>query len=150
GRPAALAMRVLHVDSARSWRGGQNQVLLTAAGMLERGHAVLLACQAKGALHERASRLGLPVEPLHFTGDLSPAAAWGLRRVVRRFRPDAVQVHDPHGLLPALLAGGGARLFATRRVDFPLHGGLSLRKYRACQRVIAVSRRIAAVLEAAG
>lgn len=144
-------MRVLHVDTARGWRGGQNQVLLTARGMAERGHAVLVACLAQGALLGRARTAGLDVEPLRFTGDLSPAALPGLRRAVRRFEPDAVQVHDPHGLFPAIVARrAGAGLFATRRVDFPLRGLASRLKYRACRRVIAVSRSIASVLRAGG
>ena len=36
-------MRVLHVDSALGWRGGQNQVWLTAKGMAARGHEVPVA-----------------------------------------------------------------------------------------------------------
>ncbi len=35
---------------------------------------------------------------------------------------------------------------ATRRVDFPLRGGLSRRKYAACRRVVAVSSAIREVL----
>jgi glycosyltransferase involved in cell wall biosynthesis len=42
------------------------------------------------------------------------------------------------------------RLVATRRVDFPLRGALSRRKYRGCDRVIAVSRAITGVLVAGG
>ena len=38
-------MRILHVDTARGWRGGQNQVLLTAKGMERRGHEVIVACR---------------------------------------------------------------------------------------------------------
>ncbi len=144
-------MRVLHVDTARGWRGGQNQVLLSARGMAERGHAVLLACQKGGALSERASREALPVLPLRFAGDLSPAALAGLRGAVRRFRPDALQLHDPHAVLPGLFAAAGAvRCVATRRVDFALGGPFSRWKYARCQRVIAVSRGIAEVLERSG
>lgn len=143
-------MRVLHLDSARGWRGGQNQVLLTARGMAERGHAVLLGCQAGGALLERARGLGLPAEGLRFAGDFSPLAALALRALVRRFRPDAIQSHDPHTLLAAWWAGGSARRFAVRRVDFPLRGRLSRAKYGACERVIAVSSAIRAVLGASG
>ena len=34
-----MIRRVLHVDTAATWRGGQNQVLLTAQGMAARGIA---------------------------------------------------------------------------------------------------------------
>lgn len=144
-------MKVLHVDSAASWRGGQNQVLLTARGMAERGHEVGIACRRGGALEERARAKGLAVHALPFRGDFSPFAALGLRRVLRRFRPDAVMLHDPHALSAGVLAGRcGARRVAVRRVDFALRGALSRRKYGACDAVVAVSRAIAAVLERDG
>jgi L-malate glycosyltransferase len=140
-------MRILHVDSARGWRGGQNQVLLTAAGMARRGHEVTVACQSGGVLEDRARAAGLDVRGLPFHGDVSPAAAWGLRRILRGQRPQVVQAHDPHALGAALLAGGAAPVVATRRVDFPLNGWPSRWKYRRSRRVVAVSRAVAAILE---
>jgi glycosyltransferase involved in cell wall biosynthesis len=144
---------VLHVDSARGWRGGQNQVLLTALGMAERGHDVVLACQAGGALSARARAAGLDVRELGFRGDFSPAAVLPLAAAVRGFAPDAIQLHDPHAVAAALLALRLARrapVVATRRVDFALRGFLSRRKYAACDRVIAVSEAIAGVLRSGG
>ncbi len=146
-------MRVLHVDSARGWRGGQNQVLLTARGMTARGHQVVLACQAGGALAARARAAGVEVRELGFRGDFSPAAVLPLAAAVRAFAPDTVQLHDPHAVSAAVLARRLAKptpFVATRRVDFALRGFLSRRKYAACDRVIAVSEAIAGVLRAGG
>ncbi len=146
-------MRVVHVDTAATWRGGQNQVLLTAGGQAARGHDVLLACRRGGVLEARARQAGIPVCPLPFHGDLWPPAVRGLARVLRETRPEVLQLHDPHavgsGAFAARLAGGVPTI-ATRRVDFPLRGPLSRWKYRSCGRVIAVSRAIASVLEADG
>ena len=142
-------MRVLHVDSARGWRGGQNQVLLTALGQAERGHQVWLACRAGGALEARARSEGLEVLPLRLGGDLSLRAAGRLRGQLLRLDIDVAQLHDPHALSAGALARLGLRrpvLVATRRVDFPLRGALSRLKYRRCARVIAVSRAIESVL----
>jgi glycosyltransferase involved in cell wall biosynthesis len=138
------------VDSARGWRGGQNQVLLTAAGMARRGHRVLVACQQDGALRARAGASGLDVRDLSFRGDLWPGAAWALRRMLREERPDVVQAHDPHALGAVLLAGGPVPVVATRRVDFDLQGWPSRWKYRGARRVVAVSRAVADVLARSG
>jgi glycosyltransferase involved in cell wall biosynthesis len=146
-------MRVLHVDTASSWRGGQNQVLLTAQGMAARGHSVAVACRSGGALEERLPRTGVDVHPVAFRGDLSPLAALSLARVMRAFRPDVAHLHDPHAISAGLMAARlqrGAWLVATRRVDFALRSAMSRRKYVNCDRVIAVSRAIAAVLERDG
>jgi glycosyltransferase involved in cell wall biosynthesis len=147
-------MRVLLVDTAHEWRGGQSQFLLTARGLKARGHEVVLACQAGGVLHERAAQACVDVAPLRFRGDLSPAALFGLMAVIRERRPDVVQLNDPHatgaGLVAARLARTRARIVATRRVDFHLRSGLSRHKYGAADRVIAVSRAICTILAESG
>jgi L-malate glycosyltransferase len=146
-------VKVLHVDSARGWRGGQNQVLLSARGMAGRGHQVLLACQKGGVLEERARAAGLDVCGLRFQGDLSPLAVAGLSGLLRRQRPQVVQAHDPHALSCAVLArplAPRAALVATRRVDFALRGRWSRWKYTQAARVIAVSAAVRAVLRRDG
>jgi glycosyltransferase involved in cell wall biosynthesis len=146
-------MKVLHVDTALSWRGGQNQVLLSARGMAARGHEVRVACRSGGALAERLRAEGFPATTMGFRGDLWPPGAFQLGRLLRSFRPDVVQLHDPHAVSAGLVASRGSgrsHLVATRRVDFPLSGPLSRFKYGACRGVIAVSRAIAEVLEAGG
>jgi glycosyltransferase involved in cell wall biosynthesis len=148
-----VSLRVLHVDSAATWRGGQNQVLLTATGMARRGVRTAIACRAGGELLARAAGAGAAVRPLPFRGDLWPPAILGLARLLRRERPGALLLHDPHavtaGLVAARLAGRVPRV-AVRRVDFPLRGALSRAKYAACDRVIVVSRAIGSVVEGGG
>jgi len=142
-------VRILHVDSAASWRGGQNQVLLTATGMAERGHDVRIACRSRGMLCARARVAGLGVRPLWFQGEVSPLAMAGLLHLNRTFRPDVVHVHDPHALAAAVWSLGPEtrrRLVATRRVDFAPRGRLSRRKYGRPALIVAVSQAIRDVL----
>jgi len=142
-------MRVLHVDSAREWRGSQSQVLLAAQGMVARGHSVILACQAGGRLEARARAAGLAVRPLAFRGDLAPSAIIGLARLLRTESPHIVHAHDPHATSAGLLASRicrGPRLVASRRVSLPLRGRLSRRKFAACDRVVTVSRAVTRIL----
>jgi glycosyltransferase involved in cell wall biosynthesis len=144
-------VRIVHVDSARGWRGGQNQVLLTARGMERRGHEVIVACRARSALRDRARAAGLDVQEIAFGGDFVPGPVFALRSLVRRFRADVVHVHDPHAAAAALWLGSPpTRLIASRRVDFGLRGPLSRWKYARCRRVIAVSQAVARVLERDG
>jgi L-malate glycosyltransferase len=142
-------VRILHVDSARTWRGGQNQVLLSAKGMAARGHEVLVACQTDGALRGRLREAGLGIAPLRFRGDFSLSAAFRLSEVKRRFRPHVLHAHDPHALA-ASLATGVKGFVASRRVDFPLNGRLSRWKYAHCARIVGVSRAVLGVLRESG
>jgi len=148
-----MKARVLHVDTAASWRGGQNQVFLTAREMAARGLDAALACRAGAPLEARARGAGIDTRGLPFRGDLWPPAIVALARTIERWRPGVLLLHDPHavsaGLVAARLAGRPA-LVAVRRVDFPLRGVLSRRKYEACDRVVVASRAIGSIVEAAG
>ena len=148
-----MSPSVLHVDTAASWRGGQNQALLTALGMSARGVRSAIACRRGGALEARASAAGAELRPVPFRGDLWPPAILALARLLRRERWEALLLHDPHavtaGLLAARLCGAG-RPVAVRRVDFALRSRLSQRKYAACDKVIVVSRAIGGVMERCG
>lgn len=148
-------MKILHVDTAREWRGGQNQVWLTTLGLLRRGHDVRVACAEGGRLHARLKTEGIPLDAAAFgRGDLSPASIGAIVRFLRTFRPDIVQLHDPHGISAGVLAakavGFRGALVATRRVDYALRGTLSRWKLRACDRTIAVSRAIVEILAESG
>jgi L-malate glycosyltransferase len=146
----------LHVDTARSWRGGQNQVLLTVNGLREIGQRSALVAHPDGELRRRASE-GLELIPIAPRTEVDLTAAWRLGRVVKKLRPDVVHAHDPHGIAMAALAlsfAGGAPapvLVASRRVDFHLKGNsLSRWKYRQVDCFIAASEAIRQMLVADG
>ncbi|HVO11903.1 MAG TPA: glycosyltransferase [Vicinamibacteria bacterium] len=144
---------MIHVDTAATWRGGQNQVLLTALGMARHGRATAVACRRGSPLAERAAAAGMTVSGLPFRGDLWPPGILALARLLRRQRPPTLLLHDPHAVTAGLLASrlaGRQPLVAVRRVDFPLRSPFSRRKYAACQRVIVVSRAIGAVVQRGG
>ncbi|HEX7137541.1 MAG TPA: glycosyltransferase, partial [Vicinamibacterales bacterium] len=121
----------LHIDTARTWRGGQNQVLLTVNGLRAIGHRATLVAHPDGELRRRAAE-GLDLIPLAPRTEMDLSAAWKLSRLVKRLRPDILHAHDPHGIAMASLAlslGGVSTdqpsrstpsLVASRRVDFHL------------------------------
>ena len=53
----------LHIDTARTWRGGQNQVLLTVNGLREIGQRAALVAHPEGVLRQRATE-GLDLIPI--------------------------------------------------------------------------------------
>ena len=146
----------LHIDTARSWRGGQNQVLLTVNGLREIGHRAALVAHPDGELRRRAEE-GLELLPLAPRTEMDLAAAWRLSRIVKRLKPEVVHAHDPHGVAMAALAlsmgvspakGETAPpLVASRRVDFHLKGNSFSRwKYRQVDCFIAASEAIRQML----
>ena len=149
----------LHIDTARTWRGGQNQVLLTVNGLRAIGHRAALVAHPGGELRRRAAE-GLELIPIAPRTEMDLSAAWRLSRVVRRLAPDIIHAHDPHGVAMAALAlsiaGASLKsrlpaLVASRRVDFHLKGNSFSRwKHRQVDCFIAASEAIRQMLVADG
>jgi len=146
----------LHIDTARTWRGGQNQVLLTVLGLRALGHRTMLVANPDGELRRRAKE-GLDLLPLAPTTEMDLRAAWRLSRVLKQLKPDIVHAHDPHGVAMAGLALSMSTqlakppLVASRRVDFHLRGSrVSRWKYRQVDCFICASEAIRQMLIADG
>jgi glycosyltransferase involved in cell wall biosynthesis len=146
----------LHIDTARTWRGGQNQVLLTVNGLRELGQRAALVAHPDGVLLRRVSE-GLELIPLAPRTEIDLAAAWQLSRVVRRLLPAVVHAHDAHAIAMAALALSfgsppiAPALIASRRVDFHLRkNSFSRWKHRQVDCFIAASEAIRRLLVADG
>jgi glycosyltransferase involved in cell wall biosynthesis len=146
----------LHIDTARTWRGGQNQVLVTVMGLRALGHRTLLVAHPNGELRQRA-REGLDLFAIAARTEMDLAAAWRLSRLINEVTPDVVHAHDSHAVAMAALALSMSTrptkppLIAARRVDFHLRGSaLSRWKYRQVDCFICVSEAIRRMLIADG
>jgi len=142
----------LHIDTARTWRGGQNQVLTTLMGLRALGHRTLLVAHSEGELRQRAAE-GLDLLPLVPRTEMDLTAAWRLSRILKQVKPDVVHAHDPHGVAMAALALSMSTqpakppLLGARRVDLHLKGNsLSRWKYRQVDCFICASEAIRQML----
>jgi glycosyltransferase involved in cell wall biosynthesis len=147
-------MRSVHLDTARTWRGGQNQVLLTVTGLAEIGHSAVLVAHEAGELRRRAS------EGLRFIGfsprsEFDVHAAWQLAKIVGDFKPHVIHAHDAMAVSLAAMAlqmktglTEPPLVVASRRVDFHLkRHAFSKWKYGHVDVFIAASHLIATVLQ---
>lgn len=150
-------MRSLHIDTARTWRGGQNQVLLTVNGLAEAGEDATLLAHENGELRRRAG------EGLRFLGfsprsEFDVQAGWQLAGIVGDRQPQVIHAHDPMAVSLVAMAlqmrGSGdpkPLVVASRRVDFHLkRHAFSRWKYGHVDVFIAASRTIAHILEQDG
>jgi len=147
--------RVIHVNTEKTWRGGEIQTLLLAKGLQERGHANVVVAPPSSALASRCREAELVVEGIATRGEFDPAAIWSLVRIIRRFRPEILHYHTSHAVTLGSLASNFTGRFAavaTRRVSFTLsRNPLARWKYtRRVDRIIAVSDGIRRVLRQAG
>lgn len=144
---------VIHLDDARSWRGGEQQVLYLHRGLVARGVDSWVACASGGAFAERLAREGLPHRTLAMRGGHDLVSAG---RLARWAAPGTIlHAHTSHahdlGLWARRLGHAGP-LVVSRRVDFPIRGPLARAKYRSrrVDRYLAISSGVEAMLLAAG
>lgn len=142
----------LHVDTARSWRGGQNQVLLTVLGLRAQGHRTALVAHPDGELRRRAAE-GPDLIPIASSGEMGFRAAWQLSRVLKMLRPTVVHAHDAHAVAMVALARSFGRLdplprfVVSRRVDFHIRrNAFSRWKYAQVDLFLCASNAIRTML----
>jgi glycosyltransferase involved in cell wall biosynthesis len=86
-------MRIALLTSANGWRGSGSSYAKIARGLGERGHTVHLVT-ASARLTPRLRGMGLTVTELP-SRNTGPREVWGLLRVLRAIRADAVVVDTP-------------------------------------------------------
>lgn len=149
-----VPLRIAHVDTGRTWRGGQGQVFLLMRELARRGHTQALFAP-QGPLLERATEAGLAVMRWESHGDVDLLAMLAARRALRAFAPDIAHLHSGHahtlGAWPARWAGVKATVVA-RRVDFKVAQNVfSSLKYRMpVDRYFCISRGVEQVMLASG
>jgi glycosyltransferase involved in cell wall biosynthesis len=147
-------MKLVHLDTGASWRGGQAQVMYLLEGLRERGHeSVLIA--SPGALLERARSRGFSAEAWRPLGEWDAGAAWWLAGRLRRHAPDVVHAHSAHAHalgVPAARMAGVPVVVVSRRVDFEVGGNpFSRIKYRMpVDAYLCISQGVRQVLRRAG
>jgi len=149
----------VHIDSGRTWGGGQEQSLGLALALAERGESTHFIAQTGSALAERlrtvtcAAEAGpvpsrLVWEAIPLRGLVGAAHSLPLHRCFSQLRPEIVHIHDSAAQVPALLAISGMgrprpRVIVTRRTDVAVGGPLRTFLYRRlCDRVICVSQAV--------
>ncbi len=138
----------LHIDTARTWRGGQGQVMHTVMGLRARRHRTALVAHPQGELYRRMSE-GTDLIPLAPRNEIDLAAAWRLSRVLKQLQPDVIHAHDPHGVAMAATALSIASpspappLVASRRIEFRIaHNSFSRWKYSRVDCFVAISEAV--------
>jgi glycosyltransferase involved in cell wall biosynthesis len=147
-------MKVAHLDTGRTWRGGQQQVLLLLEGLRARGVENLLLAP-EGPLLERAAAAGHRVKRWSPHGEWDLGAIGEARSELERFAPDIVHLHSAHAHTLGVFAARGAGrvgVVVSRRVDFSVGmNPLSWIKYRLpVDRYFCISRGVTDVMRRGG
>ncbi|MBI5153752.1 glycosyltransferase [Candidatus Poribacteria bacterium] len=141
-------MNILHLDTEKGFRGGEQQVLSLMRGLQQRGATQIVVTRPASELGERARAEGYNVRVSPGAQPWDPRALWHVFWLVRSEKIDVVHAHTANAHTLGYLAARRAPLVVTRRVDFPIGPDrFSRRKYAAAgQHFIAISTRVRDVL----
>jgi glycosyltransferase involved in cell wall biosynthesis len=123
-------LRVLHLDTGREWRGGQQQVLYLSRELSERGHLSVIMTPRGSPLAQRARSIDLPVREISYHGAGDPIAIRALVQAIQEIDASILHAHtaNAHSLgffalrLPGLPRDHRPAFVVHRRVDFPPGG----------------------------
>ena len=146
-------MKILHINTERTWRGGEQQTLYLLRSLIDRRISCHLVCQAESPMAQKALEAGVEVFPIAMRGEVDLPASLRIRKLIARHGYGIVHSHTSHAHTLAFFAALNRRTcrVVTRRVDFsifrnrflPLNGI----KYRfMADYYIAISHQIKQVM----
>jgi glycosyltransferase involved in cell wall biosynthesis len=116
-------MKILHTESSCGWGGQELRVLNEAAGMMRRGHEVLIAAPTESRIFEEASRHGVPVRALPIRKKTLHGLR-AMRALLTSMAPSVVNTHSSTDTWTVALASVGLRdappLVRTRHISAPI------------------------------
>jgi glycosyltransferase involved in cell wall biosynthesis len=139
---------IVHVASAREWRGGQRQVWLLAQALGRLGVKQVVVTGIGTELARRLHSSSVAVRAVTWKAGIDPRVIPAILGELRQ-QNVILHAHDAHALILSGVCASLTRtpLVVTRRVDFPLRRpGFWTR----ADRVIAISHAVAAVLAQSG
>jgi len=146
-------MKTLHINTERTWRGGEQQTLYLLRSLKERRIKSHLACQPGSPMEKKALEAGVEVFPIAMRGEVDLPASLRIRKLITRHGYDIVHSHTSHAHTLAFFAslGCGTCRLVTRRVDFSIFRNRFLPingiKYRfMADYYIAISHQIKQVM----
>ncbi len=145
-------IKVLHIDTEQSWRGGQQQEVYLFEGMLKLGYDTCMVCQPDSAMEEYCQENKLPYKSISFAHEFDYKSGKALAKFANSYGASILHLHTGHSVswgLWAKLFSHKLKLVATRRVDFSIKKNpMSVLKYntKLLDSLICISETIKQVL----
>ncbi len=136
---------IIHFDTGRSWRGGQNQVYLLIAGLKNYGIKQLLITPEGSPLEKKVKKLNIEVKNLNPVNDIDFVSGIKFRKIVKKKNPDIIHFHTSKslGIGCWALRGVKVKTVFTRRVGLSVSKSkINLIKYKYPDLIVVISEYI--------
>ena len=143
---------ILHIDSERGWRGGQQQAAYLLKGLLAKGYKTAIVCQPESEFEKYCIENKLPHYPIKMRGEIDLPAAFKIANICKKECYDILHLHSAHAVATGLwvkLFASGLKLIGVRRVDFHIKNNpFSKFKYmsKRIEKHVCISENIRTVM----
>lgn len=144
---------ILHVSSARTWRGGEQQIAYLVTFLQKQGIPQRILCVEAGEMEEWCKKQQVPHTTYAKRSAIDPKVARLIKQLCHQNKHTVVHAHDSHAHTYACIAASLFRnavpIVLHRRVDFPVKKNrLSYWKYnhKNIKSIICVSAAIQKVI----
>ena len=148
--------KVLHVSSALSWRGGEQQLvnLIEGLELLYPDLTQHLFCAKNSEIELYCNENKIAYCSCLKKSGISKTYISGLRKYIKEFNPAIIHIHDSHAHTAVVIAHKRLRssipIVLHRRVDFPVSKSILSNfkyKYKHIKKIIAVSSVIKKIVD---
>ena len=152
---ATKRLSILHISTARSWRGGEQQIAYLIAELAKQEAKQFVVCIKDAPFHSWCLENNIPVKGLKKRSALDLSFAFKLKKYSQKNKVQIWHAHDAHahgfGVYANALFSANTPVIVSRRVDFPVAGSwLSAFKYNhpSVKKILCVSGAIANIVKA--
>lgn len=146
-------MKVLHLSSERTWRGGEQQIAYLMQELRKLGVENFAAARTNSEFSLKMKAQNFPVFELPFSSELDLFTAWKIKKIIEREKIDLVHLHSGHSHTLGVLAhvlGGKARLVLSKRTNYPVKNNFLSKwkfNYDSISKILCVSDEITKTME---
>ncbi|MCB9480665.1 MAG: glycosyltransferase [Desulfobacteraceae bacterium] len=143
---------VMHIDTDRQWRGGQQQGFYLHKKLLEKDISSVFLCQPGSLLNEKLESENLLYLTMKINGEADFLAGKKIAGICREKNINILHLHDAHAMATGLWAkvfNPSLLLVGVRRVDYPIKKNIfSQYKYKSAKmtKIVAISDEIKRIL----
>lgn len=146
-------MRILHISSPKTWRGGEQQLIYLVEELSKLGVWQMVMCPFNSPVHQYCLKHHIN-HHTYFKGfSANPVVGFRVNHVCKQEKISLIHAHDSHAhnfaILSAALANNPCPVIVARRVDFPVQdGAMSAFKYNhpRIAKIICVSEAIREIM----
>ena len=144
-------LKVLHISSALSWRGGEQQIvnLIDGLNLINDNIDQMIFCARESAIEKYSISHQISFKSAKKKSAIDLFYLTALSRVIKSYQPDIIHVHDSHAHTACVLAHififSKIPIVLHRRVDFSIGKSFFSNykyNYSAIKRIITVSKAI--------